>query len=249
MSLRSPRWVLAGLALLGVFLVITLPASHLLGWFGGGRVAAQGIDGTAWRGRVERLAIDGFVFGPVVWQLRPLALLTGRIEYQLFVQSGNGGGELRFGRSLFGSTRVSAAQLTLPAVEVGRQLRVAMVTLAGDFHIDVAELSLADGWVDALDGQALWQAARVLQPDPVPLGTLQMQLGLREGRIVGALGDDPGGPLELAGEFVMGADRQYQLDALIKPRASADPQLREALGLLGNPDAQGRYRLQYSGTL
>lgn len=248
MSLRSRRWALGALALLSVFLVLTLPATHFLGWFGGGRVAAQGIEGTAWRGRVERLAIDGFPFGPVVWQMRPLALLAGRIEYQLFVQSGSGGGELRFGRSLFGSNRVRDAQLTLPAAEVGRRLGLSMVTLAGDFQLDIAELSQAGGWADALEGQALWQNAQVLQPRPLPLGTLQMQLGLREERIVGTLGDQ-GGPLELTGEFVMGADRQYQLDALIKPRASADPQLREALGLLGNPDAQGRYRLRYSGAL
>ncbi|HEY9198611.1 MAG TPA: type II secretion system protein N [Gammaproteobacteria bacterium] len=249
MSLRSPRWALAALALLLVFLVLTLPAPHFLGWFGGGRVAAQGIEGTAWRGRVERVAIDGFPLGPVVWQMRPLALLAGRLEYQLFVQSGSGGGELRFGRSLFGSTRVSDAQLTLPAAEAGRRLGLTMATLDGDFHVDIADLSLVDGWADALEGQALWQKAQVLQPSPLPLGTLQMQLGLREGRIVGALSDDPNGPLELSGEFVLGAERQYQLDALIKPRAGADPQLREALGLLGNPDAQGRYRLQYSGTL
>lgn len=246
MSLRSRRWALGALALLSVFLVLTLPATHLLGWFGGGRVAAQGIEGTAWRGRAERLAIDAFTFGPVVWQLRPLALLAGRVEYQVFVQSGFGGGELRVGHGLFGSTRLSDVQLTLPAAEAGRRLGL---TLAGDFQLDIEELSLADGWADALEGQALWQSAQVLQPSPLPLGTLRMQLGLREGRIVGVLGDDPNGPFELTGEFVMAADRQYQLDALIKPRASADPQLREALGLLGNPDAQGRYRLRYSGAL
>lgn len=242
------RWVLPAAALLMFFLVITLPAQHALGWFGGGRVAAQGIDGTAWRGRVERLAVEGFAFGPVVWQLRPLALLTGRIEYQLFVQSGAGGGELRLGHSLFGSTTARDVQLTLPAAELGRQLRLNLVTLDGDFQIDVAKLAFAGGWVETLEGQAQWLAAQVLQPSPLALGALSMQLALRDGRVVGMLGDQ-GGPLELSGEFSMGADRNYQLDALLKPRDNAGPQLREALGMLGNPDAQGRYRLQYSGAM
>lgn len=242
------RWVLPAAALLIFFLAITLPAPHVLGWFGGERVAAQGIDGTAWRGRVERVAVDGVALGPVVWQLRPLALLVARLEYQVFVQSGSGGGELRLGRSLFGASVARDVQLTLPAAELGRQLRLSLVTLDGDFQLDFAELALAGDWVETLQGQVLWQAAQVLQPSPLPLGTLTMQLALRDGRIVGTLGDQ-GGPLELGGEFSLGADRNYRLDALLKPRGNAAPQLRDALGLLGNPDAQGRYRLQYSGTM
>lgn len=242
------RWALPAAALFLFFLTITLPAQHALGWFGGGRLAVAGIEGTAWQGSVQRLAVGGFALGPVVWELRPFALLTGRIEYQLFVQSGNGGGELRVGRGLFGAPGARDVRLTLPAADIGRQLRLPLVTLGGDFQIDAAEVAFADAWVETLQAQVLWQAAQTVQPSPVSLGTLQMQLSLRDGRIVGALGDQ-GGPLELGGEFSMGTDRRYQLNAVLKPRAAADPQLREALGLLGNPDAQGRYRLQYSGTL
>lgn len=248
MKRPSLRWALPAAALLLLFLVLTLPATHVLGWFGGGRLAAAGIEGTAWSGRAERLAVDGFALGPVVWRWNPLALLAGRLEYRVFAQSGAGGGELRLGRGLTGALSARDAQLTLPGAEVGRQLRIPLVTLAGDFQIDVAALVFAGGWIEALEGQIVWQGAQVLQPNPLPLGTLGMQLGLREGRIVGALADQ-GGPLELAGEFTLGADRAYRLDALLKPRGDADPQLREALGMLGNPDAQGRYRLQYSGAL
>jgi general secretion pathway protein N len=248
MKLPPLRRALPAAALFLVFLAITLPAVHVLGWFGGGRLAATGVEGTAWSGRAERLAVDGFALGPVVWQWRPLALFAGRIEYQLFAQSGTGGGELRLGRGLTGALSARAAQLTLPAAEVGRQLRIPLVTLAGDFQIDVAELVFAGGWIESLDGRIVWQGAQLLQPSPLSLGTLTMQLGLRDGNIVGTLGDQ-GGPLELGGDFTLGADRAYRLDALLKPRGDADPQLRQALGLLGNPDAQGRYRLQYSGAL
>lgn len=249
MKFLSPRRVLAVLALWLIFLLITLPAQHLLGWFAGERIAAQGVDGNLWKGRAERLAVDGFAFGPLVWHLRPVALLVGRIEFQCFVQSGRGGGELRLGRSVFGATGVRDAHLTLPAALVGRQLRLPLVTLDGDFLIDLDELRPAGGWVESLRGQASWQAARVLQPNPVPLGTLTMQLDMREGVVVGVLADAGGGPLELSGELSVDAKRTYQLDALLKPRADADQQVRQALGLLGAPDAQGRYRLRYSGQL
>lgn len=242
-----PRWALPAAVLFLSFLALTLPAQQVLGWFGGGHLAASGVEGTAWQGQAQRLAVDGFALGPVVWTLRPTALLVGRFEYQLFVQSGKGGGELRVGRGLFGAPGARDVRLTLPAAELGQQLRLPLVTLGGDFQIDAAGVTFADGWVETLQGQVLWQAAQTVQPSPLALGTLQMQFSLRDGRIVGALSDQ-GGPLALGGEFRLGADRNYQLDALLKPRASADPQLRQALGLLGNPDAQGQYRLQYSGT-
>ena len=247
MKFLSPGRALAVLALWLIFLLLTLPAQHLLGWFAGERIAAQGVDGTVWKGRAERLAVDGFAFGPLVWHLRPVALLAGRVEFQCFVQSGSGGGELRLGKSVFGAIGVRDAQLTVPAALIGRQLRLPLVSLDGDFLIDLEEMQAADAWVEALRGRVSWQAARVLQPNPVPLGTLTMQLDMRDGQVVGVLADEGNGPLELSGELNIQANRAYRLDALLKPRAEADQQMRQALGLLGAPDAQGRYRLRYSG--
>lgn len=242
------RWALPAGAVFLMFLVLTLPARHVLGWLGGGQFAAQGIDGTPWRGRVQRLAVRQTALGPVVWQLRPLRLLTGRLEYRLFVQSGAGGGELRAGRALFGAPYVREAQLSLPAADLARQLRLTLVGLGGDFLLDLDTLRLSGGWPGELAGELRWQGARLTQPQRLDLGDLRLRLELRGGDIVGILGDD-GGPLELGGELTLTQDRGYRLDALLKPRAAAAPQLRQSLGLLGNPDAQGRYRLQYSGTL
>lgn len=242
------RWALPAGALFLVFLVLTLPARHVLGWAGGGQLAAQGIEGTPWRGRVQQIAVQQTGVGPVVWQLRPAALLMGRLEYQLFVQSGAGGGELRAGRGLFGAPYVRAARLSLPAAELARQLRLNLVSLGGDFLVDIDTLRLSGGWPGELAGAVRWQGARLVQPQRMALGDLRMQLELRGGNIVGVLGDD-GGPLELGGEFTLGQDRRYRLEALLKPRAGAEQPLRDALQLLGNPDAQGRYRLQYSGAL
>lgn len=242
------RWMLPAGVLFVIFLVLTLPARHVLGWLGGGLVAVQDVEGTPWRGRVQRLAVQQTLVGPVVWQLRPQQLLTGRLEYRLFVQSGAGGGELRAGRGLFGVPYVREAQLSLPAADLARQLRLNLVGLGGDFLVDIDTLRLSGGWPGELAGELRWQGARLVQPQRIDLGELRMQLELRGGNVVGILGDG-GGPLELGGEITLGPDRKYRLDALLKPRAQADPQLRQSLGLLGNPDAQGRYRLQYSGAL
>jgi general secretion pathway protein N len=242
------RWAAAAVVLFLFFLFLTLPARHVWGWLGGGQLAVQGIEGTLWSGRVARLVHPAFPVGPLAWRLRPQAVLLGRLEYQVFAQSGQGGGELHAGRGLFAGRYISAAHLSLPAAEVAQRLGQKMVSLAGDFQIDVDELKLSTDGITALQGVLMWRDAQIVQPSPMALGHLQVQLGLREGQVLGTLSNE-GGPLELSGELLIGADRRYQLNALLKPRANADAQLRQNLGLLGAPDAQGRYRLQYSGNI
>lgn len=243
------RWALPAVLVFCVFLVLTMPARHAFGWLGLGQLAVQGIEGTPWSGRATRVALGRLLVGPVVWQARFWALLGGRLEYQLFVQSsGGGGGELRVGRSLWSGTYLADVALSLPAQEVAGQLPMAMATLGGDFLVDLQRVGLSDNWLDALEGSLVWQGAKVLQPVPLDLGSLNMQLELKEGQVVGTLGDD-GGPLQVSGDFRLSPDRRYALNALLKARGGDDPQLQQALSFLGNPDAQGRYRLQLSGAL
>ncbi len=242
------RWTGVAVILFVVFLIFTLPARYMLGWIGGGQLAVQGVEGSAWHGRVLRLAVNQQAVGPVVWQFDPIMLLTGRVEYRVYMQSGNGGGEFRTGVSLFGTRYMRDAQITLPAADIVQQLRLNLVTLGGHFQTDIQDLSLSAGWVDALEGLIVWQDAQVQQPSQVALGHLQMQLSLRDAAIVGVLSDQ-GGPLELSGEVLVSQDKSYRLNALVKARDGANPQLQEALQLLGNPDAQGRYTLQLSGVL
>ena len=248
MKFLSWRWGLLAALIFIVFLLFTLPARHVLGWLGLGQVAMQGIEGSAWRGRIERLGVGNTVVGPLVWQARPWRVLSGRLEYQLFVQSGTGGGELRAGRSLFSGPYLADVALSLPAQEIARQLPLSMVTLGGSFLLDLQRVGLTADWVNVLDGLLVWQDAYVLQPARLELGSLNMQLALQAGQVLGTLSDQ-GGPLLVTGEFRLGQDRRYTLDAQIKPRNGSDADLKQALELLGTPDSQGRYRLNLSGAL
>lgn len=242
------NWVLLTLLVFALFLVVTLPARHLLGWLSGGHLAVQGVEGTSWRGRVLRLALDQQVVGPLVWQLEPVMLLTGRVEYRLYLQSGAGGGEFRAGRSLFGTTYVRDAQFSTPAADMARQLQLNLVALGGQVLADVRTLTFESGWIGDLDAQVIWQDAQVLQPTKLSLGNLQMQLSRRDTQVVGALSDQ-GGPLELGGEVLIGQDRKYRIDASLKTREGAAPELVQTVQLLGRPDPQGRYHLQLNGAL
>jgi hypothetical protein len=59
---------------------------------------------------------------------------------------------------------------------------------------------------------------------------------------------DTGGPLEVAADVTISADRRWQLDGLITPRPDASTELRSRLDILAAPDANGAHRLQSEGT-
>jgi hypothetical protein len=78
------------------------------------------------------------------------------------MQSGTGGGELRAGRGLLAGVYVTDAHLTLPAAELAQRLQLDLVSLAGDFQIDLDELRLSDAGISALQGVMVWRGAVVI---------------------------------------------------------------------------------------
>jgi len=61
--------------------------------------------------------------------------------------------------------------------------------------------------------------------------------------------DDESGPLDLEGELVLMRDGSWHLQGTLRARGDADEALTQALALLGQPDAQGRYRFESTGRL
>lgn len=246
MKQAARRWAVPAVVLFLFFLLLTLPARQIWAWLSDGQLAAQDIQGTLWSGRAARVVHPIFSAGPIVWHIRPQALLLGRLEYQVFVQSDAGGGELHAGIGVFAGRYIEDVHLTQSAADVARRISNNMFALSGDFQFDLDQLQLSADGITALHGVVIWRDARVAQPSAMVLGHVQIQLALRDGRVVGTLGDE-GGPLEVTGEVQIGMDRAYQLNIQLKPRSNADANLQQSLALLGAPDAQGRYHVQYSG--
>ena len=185
-----------------MFSVVDLAGAACLGLCDG-QLAVQDIEGTLWQGRVARLVHPAF--STVRWHgdcdRRPCCAGVSNISYSC--KAVRAVAEPRAGRGLLAGVYVTDAHLTLPAAELAQRLQLDLVSLAGDFQIDLDELRLSDAGISALQGVMVWRGAQFIQPSALMLGHLQMQLGLREGQVVGTLSDQ-GGPLELTGELLIG---------------------------------------------
>ncbi|NOX08833.1 MAG: type II secretion system protein N [Gammaproteobacteria bacterium] len=232
-----------------VFFVMQFPMAQLVSWVQGDadQLRSANMEGSVWSGQVDKLQYKDIMLGPVVWQLQPLALLTGAIEYKVFFQTPDGGGELLLGRHLSGDFYLQDVQALLGTQFINQQFP--LVKLAGTLQLDIQALVFSDALVQQLEGRIIWQEAVMQRPFLVPLKQIQMDLGTDEKDVLAAI-KDVDGTLDVDIDLTLNKlSNSYQLKGSVKPRKSADANLRETLSMLGRPDRAGRYVIQYSGKL
>jgi hypothetical protein len=84
----------------------------------------------------------------------------------------------------------------------------------------------------------------------VPIGNYAVQFLESSTPGVNAKFNDAGGPLEVSGTLVVDMASEYTVDAQIKPRPDAAPELLNAINFAAtDPDAEGRRHFSLTGSL
>jgi len=229
---------LAGTAFLAV-LILRLPAQ----WFAAALpqgIACQQLEGTLWSGACAGMLAQGRPSGDLAWRLHPLALLLARLSADV-VWTQNGG-TVQGSVQLRSGDRVSARDVQ------------ARMPLTHDLLVQVPA-----GWSCTLlanlpqvqwNGQRLTALEGRIELDDVkqngqPLGAYRVSFppeGTGGGDLVGAL-QDLSGPVQVDGTLRLKASGGWTVDARVRARPGAPPQLANSLRYLGAPDGQGRYPL------
>lgn len=251
------RYLMLGLPLYLVFLVALFPAAQA--W----RFAAEplarampdlkisGLDGSVWSGRAGMVVFRQALLGEVNWQLSPLPLLLGEASLEAMLQSNDGYLQSHVSTPLAGG-RVSLTNTEgqLPVGELLRFTPYLPIALEGQVALNLSALDIApDGALRRAEGTVVWHQAAMSAPQALSLGDLQLTLHTEEeGKVAGEI-SDRGGPLKVKGMLQFSPDRSYRFSGTVAPSADAPASLKQALGWLGKPDAQGQYRLNYSGRM
>lgn len=246
--IRTPLLIVGLIAYL-VFLPATLPAVHFLGWSGlaDRGMFLSGVGGTAWAGHADTLRYHRLALDKVRWRFRPLGLFAGRVEFGVKFFAADSRGIMEVGRSLFGDLLLRDTRAEVSALALNPLLPPGTVQLGGTFQVDLKRAVYREGPVGA-EGKVVWKDAAIVDPVAVSLGSLELQLQNTDGGFNGKLTDIEG-PIEVRGDVSLSAGNAYRIAGTIKPRESLPPEVRRVLPFLGLPDAQGRYRIELSGTL
>lgn len=250
---RWISWALLGLLAYGVSLVALLPAAvvwdQLRDRIPKG-LAAQGIAGTLWSGSASSLALpEGLVATGVTWELRPGALLAGRLAWSLAagLPGGQVNGQLAVSMS---GLWVTGARGDFDAAPVVTPFLGLPVIIEGRVAMDIQQLVVTrNGQVREASGVVGWLGAGAGLPQAVPLGDLRGELGVSEAGGLRLVIRDQGGPLLAEGTVEVAAGGRYRIEGVAGSRQGADPRLVQALRLLGNPGPDGRTPIRFSGGL
>jgi hypothetical protein len=203
--------------------------------------------GTLWQGRCSRLVAQEVPVGAIDWQLRPAALLGGRLSVHMTwsLEDDHLRGEIDATRdsltlsSLRG--RVDLATIrSLPIWPAGVSARLARTE--GSLRVERFEGTRRGGrWVDlrgTLEGEGLaWQAQ-----ERWDVGGVRLILGADRPSVGEVI--DTGGPLEIKAALSLVSAPTWTLEGSVRARDAA---WVPRLGVFGPPDPLGRHRLSIEG--
>jgi hypothetical protein len=244
------RYLGLGILAYVIFLVVTFPAvrAYPLLKESLAPLALYDLEGSLWSGRAGTADIGPYRLGKLSWESRAWKLLLGRMEFAWASAQDAGQGRGVVTRGLSGKLHFSETKANLPMAEFGVFIPGLPVQPLGVLRIELSEMDISDNKVQAAEGTVMWENAGFLTPQPVTLGTLAMTVNTVDSGIKGTL-LDKGGALQAQGVVMLKNDGSYQVTGTLGSRDSGQPQIQQALALLGAPDAAGKVAVNWSGLL
>ena len=257
MKLRN--LLLIGLAVLLWSLLVHAPAASVYAWLvpAGTPVQLSGVEGDLDQGKVQALALNGRpLLQNLRWSFQPWWLPLLRLSFHVEGGSPDLGFSGRAARVIGG--------FNLAGIEAQGGLKpllglagVPFVPLDGRVRLDLSSLKLRGNFPSDADGTLEAHGlAWALGQNPMPLGdfkatlsTVGPQAGTAGPNSIRAVIASVAGPLDASGEVHLQADRGYDYDLQLKAKDGADPNLRNMLQSLGQPDTNGYYHLRNRGQL
>jgi general secretion pathway protein N len=256
MAANRWSWLALGVGAYLAFALASFPAGTAYRWFVPDTVTLAGIQGTLWSGRAGAASVGGLTVQNLRWRVRPWPLFVGRLSADVEARLPDG----------FVSARVSASPATVLLTDVRASTSIPALRdvlpvsgVRGQASATFSELRLENGWPTTAVGEL--RLGQLEAAPFIPNGQQLVLLGdylvefqpsaTPEGGIAATFKDsNASGPLEVAGTLVLDARRAYTLDAMILPRAGANPDLVQGLTYMSaDPDAAGRRRLTLTGSL
>lgn len=237
--MKALGWALAALALFVATLAAGFPAALAWKWIApaGAVFELSDVRGSLWHGGAAHVYWRGRDAGALSWRVRPLALLTGRLDARLRLD-----GPVGVTARLVGGPRATELRdvhAEAPSSWLAGALSNGPLAASGRIRVNVPRLAVEAGRIVALSGEIQWQEAAVRGPALLPLGQLRAPFVLADGPGVRGTIHNEGGAVAVEGSFNADPSR-YRIQVTL---AARDPASAALLQVLGQPLPDGRRRL------
>ena len=243
---NSRRLILVGISTLVIGLIATFPARVAYQWFAPNELQLSGIDGSVWHGTATQGSAGGIYIADINWRFRPLALLSGKLEFVSSSKLASGFFDANIGVGVGGSVTLSdvAGALTLDTLAT----LLPLAGIEGDVSVQFEELVIENSLPVVATGTVNIAnlVSRLLSP--APLGDYRAEFQTQDDGIVGSV-EAISGVLELGGTIRLDKNRNYKFVGKVAAKPTAPGNISQQLQLLGSPDAQGKREFRIEGTL
>lgn len=248
--LKSLKLIIFGLLSYLVFMLVLAPASFWLRWVELPPAVQLGqVSGSIWQGEISQLRYQQLSFDRVRWQLNGWALWRGQLKLQLhsgsLQQTALPYVQANISYGLSGMT-LKDSLLRLPVNTIVPLLQLPLpVAAAGELVVDIQRFAQQGKGCAELQGAASWNNAQLQPPTGtwLQLEAIHARLSCQQGQPL--LVTDPANPLGLAIDATVNTAGVLSVDGTLKPAANLPAEVHQAMQFVGQPDANGRYRIRF----
>ncbi|WP_019570478.1 type II secretion system protein N [Thioalkalivibrio sp. ALE11] len=204
------------------------------------------LQGHPWQGQATGVVAPMGELGDIRWDLRPTALLRGRVALDLAWEPPRGGHLRGTGVVGPGTRGIRELEGELPASTLNHLDTDIPLLLDGTLRAHGAALQVdRSGGTVTAGGSLQWMEAAAGVPRPVPLGEHQATLEATDERLQLQLASAPEAALGTSGTLWVDLRQRppaIEADLQFEARDHADPGLHNFLSQQLEPDPQGHYR-------
>ena len=244
------KWALACLAIYLIFLVVKLPAVHVLAYVNLPKeIKLYGVSGTIWQGQAQQLSYSGLPIENINWSLSALPLLWGEASADVK------GGNLRQSSQIALNGKIRASQKALQAsnfnLYIPANLATAKLSLPipvkaqGRFHIKLSELDYdyVNG-CNQVEGEGKWINAKVAGINKmIDLGNFNTQLGCDKQQVLVKMTQP--NSLGIEAQATVTANMQFAVKGRFKPSDNLPKEVHQAAQFMGQKDNNGYYPIAF----
>jgi len=240
------RLIAAGLVTLVAGLVIFFPARVAYQWFAPPTVVLSGVSGSIWSGKAAQAQASGVYLRELSWRFKPLPIFKGQVAYVVEAIPMTGFVDANLAFDFSGVVNLSDLRGSLPLQALEQAAN--MPGLRGTMNVQFERLTFVDGLPVAADGELTIAALVAPIVHRGSIGGYRAEFFTQNTGVMASV-EDTDGVVNLAGSLEIKQDRTYQFVAMVAPRATTPPKLRQQMQFLGSANARGQYQMRLEGTL
>jgi len=231
-----------------LFILALFPANVAVGWLPKiDKVKLGEVSGSIWQSHISALEIEQLTVFNIQANLSPWSLMTMSPKIGVFFGDRLDGGPLGHIQAKVSNNSIHIADsiVDMSANQIAAMLPLPIpIEAFGNANVVIESLTIEDNQCKQAKGTIGWTRAAVTAMDQsIELGAFSATLQCQNGRLAVVI--EPKNRLGLSYTALVSLNGKVSGKGYLEPGKDFPKELHQILPFIGNPDAQGRYQLNF----